>query len=72
MVPWALRLSAGLGVTDAIESNDMNPYMLMSGCAIVGWLLVEVFAVFGKAKIPAGMNILGAAAGALISGAFVL
>lgn len=49
-----------------------TPWMLMTGCGIVGWLLPEVLSVFGKARIPVMMNVLGATSGVLISGAFVL
>lgn len=45
-----------------------TPWMLMTGCGIVGWLLPEFL---HRGKIPVGINILGAAAGALISGSFV-
>ena len=48
-----------------------DPWMLMTGCAIVGFLLPD-FLLTGKARIPVGVNLLGALAGALISGSFVL
>ena len=48
------------------------PWMIIVGSSIAGWLLVEVFAVFGKARVPATMNVLGAIAGAMIAGGFVL
>ena len=49
-----------------------HPWMIVAGSAIVGWLLVEVFAVFGSARVPAMMNALGAIALALIAGGVVL
>jgi hypothetical protein len=45
--------------------------MLITGCAIVGWLAPEIFAAILRRGIPVMMNILGAAAGALIAGSFV-
>ena len=59
-------------IDDEFRVMIMNPYMLMVGCASTGWLLVEAFDVCGNSRVQVGMNILGAAAGALISGAFVL
>lgn len=49
-----------------------TPWMLVAGCSIVGWFVPEVIAVIGKTRIPVGMNVLAAVAGALISGSFVL
>jgi hypothetical protein len=49
-----------------------SPWMLVIGCAIVGWLLPEFRAAIMKRPIPMGMNVLGAFAGGLIAGAFVL
>jgi hypothetical protein len=48
-----------------------TPWMLITGCAIVGWIAPEIFAVILKRPIPVGLNVLGAIAGALIAGAFV-
>ena len=48
------------------------PWMIVAGATLVGWLSVEAFAVFGKARVPIGMNFIGAAAGALIAGGMVL
>jgi len=49
-----------------------TPWMFMTGCAIVGWIVPEVIGAFGKVRIPIGMNVIAAIAGALISGSFVL
>ncbi len=48
-----------------------NPWMLVTGCVIVGWLAPEIFAAILKRGIPVMLNILGAIAGGLIAGAFV-
>lgn len=48
-----------------------TPWMLITGCAIVGWLLPETFAAIMNRPISFLMNILGALAAGLISGAFV-
>ena len=49
-----------------------NPWMIIVGSSIVGWLSVEVFTAISNRRQPVGMNILGAIAGAMISGGFVL
>jgi hypothetical protein len=46
-------------------------WMLVIGCAIVGWIFVEWIGCFGQRHIPVSLNVLGAIAGALIAGAFV-
>lgn len=48
-----------------------TPWMFVTGIAMLGWFLPEVFAVFGKARVPFGMNLLAALAFGLIAGAFV-
>lgn len=48
-----------------------TPWMLVTGCAIVGWLAPELFAAILKRPIPMSLNVLGAIAGGLIAGAFV-
>jgi hypothetical protein len=51
-----------------------NPWMLVIGSALAGWLFVESFSAFGseKIRVPIGLNVIGAVAGALIAGSFVL
>jgi hypothetical protein len=49
-----------------------NPWMLVAGCAIAGWVAPEALAAIIKAPTPVGLNVLGAIAGGLIAGAFVL
>ena len=48
------------------------PWMIVVGAALIGWLAVEAFAVFGKARVPMPMNAIGALAFALIAGGLVL
>ena len=48
------------------------PWMIVVGAGLVGWLVVELLAVFSDRKIPIGMNLMGMAAGALIAGGIVL
>ena len=48
------------------------PWMIIVGSSIVGWLAVEVLTVISKRRQPVGVNVLGAIAGAMISGGFVL
>jgi len=48
------------------------PWMVIAGSWLIGWLLVEVLAVFGKCRIPLPMNFMGALACALIAGGLVL
>ena len=52
----------------------LNQAMLMAGCSILGWLLVESLQLFARpgVRVTSGMNLLGAIAGALISGGLVL
>lgn len=47
------------------------PWMIVIGAALMGWLAVEALAVFGKARVPAPMNVIGAVAFALIAGGLV-
>ncbi len=62
-----------LGVTGAVARKTMNhPWMIVVGAALIGWLAVQVFAVFGNARIPMPMNVMGAVAFALIAGGLVL
>ena len=51
------------------------PRMIVVGSSIVGWLAIEALAALAaltKTRVPIMMNILGAIAGAMISGGFVL
>ena len=48
------------------------PWMIIVGSSIVGWLLVEALAAISKTRASAMLNFLGAIAGAMISGGFVL
>lgn len=48
-----------------------TPWMLVTGCAIVGWIAPELLAAILKRPVPVTFNLLGAIAGGLISGAFV-
>jgi hypothetical protein len=48
-----------------------TPWMLITGCAIVGWLAPEIFAAILKRGIPIMMNILGATAFGLIAASLV-
>ena len=48
-----------------------TPWMLVTGCVIVGWIAPEILAAILKRPIPAMLNVLGAVAGGLIAGAFV-
>lgn len=49
-----------------------HPWMLVIGSAILGWLLPEILAVFGKVNIPIAFNLLSMIAFGLIVGSFVL
>lgn len=51
--------------------NVTTPWMLITGCTIVGWLLPEILAAIAKVNVPIPMNFLGALAGGLIAGAFL-
>ena len=46
--------------------------MIVVGSALIGWLAVEVFAVFGNARVPMPMNVIGAVAFAFIAAGLVL
>ena len=48
-----------------------TPWMLVTGCVIVGWIAPEILAAILKRPIPVMLNVLGAIAGGLIAGAFV-
>ena len=48
-----------------------NPWMLIAGCALMGYLLPELLAAFGKVRVPIIMNVYSAIACGLIVGAFV-
>jgi hypothetical protein len=49
----------------------MNQWLFISGCTIVGFIIPEFIAMSGV-RVPLGLNLLGAAALALISASFVL
>lgn len=49
-----------------------TPWMLIAGCSMIGFLLPEVLAAFGKVRIPLAMNVCSAVACGLITGAFVI
>ena len=48
-----------------------TPWMLVTGCVIVGWIAPEILAAILKRGIPVMLNVLGAVAGGLIAGSFV-
>ena len=47
-----------------------TPWMLITGCAIAGWIAPEFMAAILKRSIPATLNVLGAIAGGLIAASF--
>lgn len=50
-----------------------SPWMFITGCMILGWLLPEAFVAFGRINlVPIAMNILTALACGLIAGSFIL
>lgn len=51
--------------------NIENPWMLIAGCTLMGYLLPELLAAFGKVRVPIMMNVYSAIACGLIAGAFV-
>ena len=51
--------------------NIETPWMLITGCAILGFLLPELLAAIGKVRVPIMMNVYSAIACGLIAGAFV-
>jgi formate-dependent nitrite reductase membrane component NrfD len=51
--------------------NIATPWMLVTGCVLVGWVVPEFLAAIGKREAPTGLNVLCAVAGGLIAGAFV-
>jgi hypothetical protein len=52
--------------------NIETPWMLITGCAMLGYLLPEVLGAFGKVRVPMSMNLFSAIACGLIVGAFVV
>ena len=38
-----------------------TPWMLVTGCVIVGWIAPEILAAIMKRQIPAMLNVMGAA-----------
>ena len=48
------------------------PWMIMIGGSLIGWVAAEVFTVVTNRRLPVGINILCAIAGAMISGGIVL
>jgi len=48
-----------------------TPWMLVTGCVIVGWVAQEILAAIMKRPIPAMLNVMGAVAGGLIAWSFV-
>jgi hypothetical protein len=55
-----------------LKGQKMNtPWMFVTGCAMIGFLLPESLAAFGKGRVPIGMNMFSAAAVALIAASFV-
>lgn len=48
-----------------------NPWMLISGCTILGYLLPSVLEAIEKVKFPLAMRVYSAIAFGLIVGAFV-
>ena len=48
-----------------------TPWMLIAGSTMLGYLLPEFFAAFGKVRVPIMMNVYSAIACGLIVGAFV-
>lgn len=51
--------------------NIETPWMLITGCAMIGYLLPEVLVAIGKVRVPLAMNVYSAIACGLIAGAFV-
>jgi MFS superfamily sulfate permease-like transporter len=52
--------------------NMNTPWMLITGCTIIGWIIPEAFAAFGKcSSVPAVMNLLSAIAFGFIAASFV-
>jgi len=49
----------------------MNPHYLITGCALVGYILVECLALSGK-RVPLALNLMGAASFGLIAASLVL
>ena len=68
------RLVLSLATPGDLKGTEMTvatPWMLITGCAIVGWLAPEIFAAILKRGIPMMMNILGATAFGLIAASLV-
>lgn len=49
-----------------------HPWLFVSGCVLLGWLLPEIGMIFGKIRVPALMNLISAIACGLIAASFVL
>ncbi|MGL4262785.1 MAG: hypothetical protein ACRCTX_14310 [Afipia sp.] len=49
-----------------------HPYLMIAGVAILGFILPEVLAAFGKVRVPLAMNIYSGIGCALICAAIVL
>jgi len=47
-----------------------TPWMLITGCAMIGWLVPEFIAAIAKVTTPWMMNVMAAVGFALIAGAF--
>lgn len=49
-----------------------HPYLMITGVAMLGYLLPEVLAAFGKVRVPHAMNIYSGIGCALICASLVL
>lgn len=49
-----------------------QPWMLMTGCAMFGYLLPEVLLIYRDVRVPVMMNLLSSLAAFLVSGSFVV
>ena len=48
-----------------------TPWMFVTGCALIGFLLPETLVAFGKVRVPLLVNMLSALAVGLIAASFV-
>lgn len=48
-----------------------TPWMFITGCTLIGWILPEILAAMMRKPVPAALNVIAATACGLIAASFV-